>query len=346
MTYTYLISNRKILPLIKIYIFTFIFSFVFASIVQAVPSKIISSSHELSATNSQTVTLKSEVIIEKAYILLGDLFSNTGKKALNKVAYAPQPGKSSSFDAKWLYRIARAYKLNWRPLSLKTRAIVKRTSQVIYRDEIEDALAARLQTHGYRDNFEIELRQQGLKIHVAANEPATIDVDGLSINKSTGRFVANLLISANKPNAKRFRLTGRIHKLTQVPVVSRRLSRGDIIRKNDIEWITIKEREVRRGYIQNENQIIGMEAKRYIAAKTPLTTSHMQRPQLIKKGGIVNVALINGAMRLTTQGRSLENGTLGDIIRIKNIKTKKIIEAKVTGASSAKVGLLRAISLN
>ena len=99
MTYTYLIFNRKILPLIKIYIFTFIFSFVFASIVQAVPSKIISSSHELSATNSQTVALKSEVIIEKAYILLGDLFSNTGKKALNKVAYAPQPGKSSSFDA-------------------------------------------------------------------------------------------------------------------------------------------------------------------------------------------------------------------------------------------------------
>jgi flagella basal body P-ring formation protein FlgA len=89
-----------------------------------------------------------------------------------------------------------------------------------------------------------------------------------------------------------------------------------------------------------------MAAKRYIAAKTPLTTSHMQRPQLIKKGGIVNVALINGSMRLTTQGRSLENGSLGDIIRIKNIKTKIIIEAKVTGASSAKVGLLRAISLD
>ena len=346
MAYTDLFSNRKILPLIKIYTITLIFSFGFTSIVKAIPLKKFHSSNELSTTNSQIVTLKSAVIVEKAYILLGDLFSNTGKKALIKVAYAPQPGKSSSFDAKWLYRIARAYKLKWRPLSLKTRAIVERASQVIYRDEIEDALAARFQTHGYRGNFEIEFGQQRLKIHVPANEPATIDIDGLSINKSTGRFVANLLIPANKPNAKRFRLTGRVHRLTQVPVVSRRLSRGDIIQKNDIEWISIREREIRRGYIQNEDEIIGMAAKRYIAAKTPLTTSHMQRPQLIKKGGIVNVALINGSMRLTTQGRSLENGSLGDIIRIKNIKTKIIIEAKVTGASSAKVGLLRAISLN
>ena len=302
--------------------------------------------YPLSVKNNQTIELKSSVLVEGTHILLGDFFTNTGEKSGIKVAYAPQAGKKSQFDAKWLFRIARAYNLNWRPLSLKTRALVERSSQVIFGDEIEDVLIASFRTHGYQNNFEIEFGQREPKIHVPVNEPATIGIDDLSITKSTGRFVVNLLIPANSINARRFRLTGRIHKLIQIPVVSRRLSRGDIIQKNDIEWIDLRERKLLRGYIQDAKKIIGMAARRYIEARTPLTASNMQRPQLVKKGSIVNIALVNGTMRLTTQGRSLENGSLGDTIRIKNTRTKKIIEAQITGASSAKVGLLRASSLN
>ena len=346
MNYIELVNKIKIHPLLKFFTFIFNFLFVFVLISQAVYSKNISLTQTISGKNEQTITLKSEVTVEQEYIQLGDLFNNTGAKAIIKVAYSPQPGMKSRFDAKWLYRISRAYNLNWRPLSLKTRATVLRASQAIYRDEIEDALIERLRSQGVVGNFEIEFGRPGLKIHVAANEPATIGIEGLLVKKTTGRFVANLLVPANKQNAKRIRLSGRIHRLIQIPVIDRRLSRGDIAQKNDIKWIEVRSRDLRRGYIMNEEEIIGMAARRHIRARTPLTKSQMQRPQLIKKGGIVNIALVNGAMRLTTQGRSLENGSLGDIIRIKNIKTKKIIEARVTGTASAKVGLLRAISLN
>jgi flagella basal body P-ring formation protein FlgA len=293
-----------------------------------------------------TVTLKNAVIVEGNYILLGDLFTNAGPKADTKVAYAPKPGRRSHFDAKWLYRVARAYGLKWRPLTLKTRAIVERSSQEIFRDEIEDALTASFRDQGYQDKFEIELGNRSLKIHVAANEPATIGVENLSINRSTGRFVATMVTPANTPGAKRYRLTGRIHKLVQVPVISRRLSRGDVIRKNDIEWIDVREHTLRRGYILDDSQVIGMAAKRYIAAKTPITTNLIQRPQLVSKGDLVTVSLRAGSMSLTTQGRAMEAGSLGDIVRVKNAKSKKVVEAKVTGNGTVKVSLLRAIALN
>ncbi len=295
--------------------------------------------------NEQAVRLKPVVVIEKPYILLGDIFANIGNKAGIKVAYSPQPGKQSRFDAKWLYRVARAYNLKWRPLTLKTHLIVERASQVIYGDEIEEVLIAALKNHGYRGKLEIEVGQQAKNIHVATNQPTTIGVDGLSINNSTGRFVATLVIPANKPQAKRFRLTGRIHKLIEIPVIKHRLSRGDIIKKNDIEWIKIRERALHRGYIENEGKIVGMEARRHIAARTPLTANQVQRPQLVKKGSLVNISLVNAYMRLTTKGRSLENGGAGDTIRIKNIKTKKIILAKVTGADSARVSTIRTLVL-
>ncbi|MBT7268526.1 MAG: flagellar basal body P-ring formation protein FlgA [Rhodospirillaceae bacterium] len=297
-------------------------------------------------SQDQKVTLNDAVIVEDSYILLGDLFNNAGEKAGTKIAYAPQPGKRSHFDATWLYRVARAYGLKWRPLTLKTKALVERASQQIDREEIEDALIAHFQDQGYRDKFEIELGNRSLKIHVAANDPATIDIVGLSANRSTGRFVATMVIPANTPGAKRYRLTGRLHKLVQIPVISRRLSRGDVVKKNDIEWIDVRERTIKRGYIQDESQIIGMAARRYTQAKTPLTTSHMQRPQLVTKGGLVTISLNSGLMSLKTQGRALETGSLGDTIRVKNGRSKKIVEAIVTGAGNVKVSLLKAVALN
>jgi len=299
----------------------------------------------MGSRNDPSVTLKPTLIIEKPYILLGDLFSNIGNKAGIKVAYSPQPGKRSRFDAKWLYRIARAYNLKWRPLTRKTHVIVERASQVIYRDEIEDVLISALKNNGYRDKFEIQIGQQANKIHIPTDQPATIGVDGLSINNATGRFVATLVTPRNEPQSKRFRLTGRVHKLIEIPVIGRRLSRGEIIKKNDIEWINIRERLLRRGYIENESEIVGMEARRYIAARTPLTANQVQRPQLIKKGSLVNISLVKAYMRLTTKGRSLENGSFGDIIQIKNIKTKKIILAKVMGAGSAQISPIRTLAL-
>jgi len=292
------------------------------------------------------VTLKDAVIVEGNYILLGDLFTNAGPKADTRVAYAPKPGRRSFFDAKWLFRVARAYGLKWRPLTLKTRAIVERSSQEIFRDEIEDALAASFQDRGYQNKFEIELGNRSLKIYVAANEPATIGVENLSVNRSTGRFVATMVTPANKPGAKRYRLTGRIHKLVQVPVVGRRLSRGDVIRKNDIEWINVREYTLRRGYILDDNEIIGMAAKRYIAARAPIATSQIQRPQLVSKGDLVTISLNAGQMSLKTQGRAMEAGSHGDVVRVKNSKSKKVVETRVTGKGTVKVSLLRAAALN
>ena len=330
--------QRKLFFLLKAAIFVLAFSFALATALPLQAAGI--------ASIDTKVTLKDAVIVEGNYILLGDLFTNAGPKADTRVAYAPKPGRRSHFDAKWLYRVARAYGLKWRPLTLKTRAIVERSSQEIFRDEIEDALTASFQDQGYRDKFEVELGNRSLKIYVAANEPATIGVENLSINRSTGRFVATLVTPANKPGAKRYRLTGRVHRLVQVPVISRRISRGEIIRKNDIEWIDVREYTLRRGFILDDSQVIGMAAKRYIAAKTPISASQIQRPQLVSRGDLVTVSLQAGQMSLKTQGRAIEAGSLGDVVRVKNSKSKKVVETRVTGKGTVKVSLLRATALN
>jgi flagella basal body P-ring formation protein FlgA len=290
--------------------------------------------------------LKIAVIVEGRYITLGDLFENAGARTKTNVAYAPSPGKRAIFDARWLYRVARANGLKWRPFNLKTRAVVERAGQEIRRAEIVDALMSEFKERGLDDDIEIDFGGRSMRLYVAANRAATVGIESLNHDPNTGRFVATIAVPAGDPAAHRLRITGRIYTLISVPVLSKKLYRGDIIRKHHLEWKKIRKTKILRQTITEPEQLIGMAAKRLIGADRPIRTAQIRRPLLIAKGGLVTIRLNYANMSLTAQGRSLDEGSLGDVVRITNSQSKNIVEARVTGANRVRVQSLNARTLN
>jgi flagella basal body P-ring formation protein FlgA len=302
-------------------------------------------SSEFSKKSIKIVSLNPYITVQKNHILLGEIFTNVGIKANSRVAYSPKPGKSARFDAKWLYRIARAHGLKWRPLSLKTHVIVERASYEIYEDEVLDALRKSFYDRGYQNNIEIDMNNRRLNIHVATNKNSMISVTGLTVKKKTGRFIATLIVPGDSSNAQRFRLTGRVHRLVNIPTLNKNFKRNDVIKKDDIEWIKVRSHKLRNGVLQDDEEIIGMAAKRRITSNTPLISNYLQRPKLVNKGDLVTISLTSQGLQLTTRGRAQDSGSKGDIIRIKNNKSKKIIEAKVIGEDMVIVNLFNRIAL-
>ena len=290
--------------------------------------------------------LKNAIIVEGRYVTLGDLFENAGTRDGANVAYAPSPGKRAIFDAKWLYRVARAHGLNWRPLNMKTRAIVERAGQEIHRAEIVDALMSEFKNRGADDDIEIDFGGRSMRLYVAANRPATVGIESLNHDPNTGRFVATIAVPAGDPAAQRLRITGRVFTLVSVPVLSKKLYRGDVIRKHHLDWKKIRKANVLRQTITEAEQLIGMAAKRLISSNRPIRQAQIRRPMLIAKGGIVTIRLSYANMSLTAQGRSLDEGSLGDVVRITNSQSKKIVEARVTGANRVRVQSLSASAVN
>ena len=295
---------------------------------------------------AEEAILKNAVIVEGRYITLGDLFENAGARTKTNVAYAPSPGKRAIFDARWLYRVARANGLKWRPFNLKTRAVVERAGQEIRRAEIVDALMSEFKERGLDDDIEIDFGGRSMRLYVAANRAATVGIESLNHDPNTGRFVATIAVPAGDPAARRLRITGRIYTLISVPVLSKKLYRGDIIRKHHLEWKKIRKTKILRQTITEPEQLIGMAAKRLIGADRPIRTAQIRRPLLIAKGGLVTIRLNYANMSLTAQGRSLDEGSLGDVVRITNSQSKNIVEARVTGANRVRVQSLNARTLN
>jgi len=292
------------------------------------------------------VILNENVNVIGSIIHLGDLFDGVGDKASVAVAYAPEPGKRAFFDVNWLYRVAQQHKLAWKPLSLRQRSVVERGSIVIGSEEIKDHILAALVEKGIGAEFSIELNNNMLRLHLPSDSSATMAVQDITFNPNTRRFAANIVAPVDSPGSTRTRVTGKIFRMLEIPVLNRRLAGGEIIRNQDIKWIEIRSKQTGRNVITNETDLVGMSAKRGLRMGVPIRISEVGHPVLVVKGSLVVMTLIMPQMRLTSQGKAMENGIDGDTIRVLNTQSNKVVQATVTSSGQVRVIPISHIAMN
>jgi flagella basal body P-ring formation protein FlgA len=286
---------------------------------------------------SAPVMLRASALVSSKIISLGDVFANTGDKAQSALAYAPIPGKRAVFDARWLYRVAKAYKLNWRPLSNLDTIVVQRASSIIRQEEIAEQLKQTLVEHGADPNMEIHFSTQVSSIHVAGDGMSEIGFENVNFNSRTLRFSTMMHAPSGDPTAPRKRVTGRLHATTEIPVAARRILKDEIINKSDLRWVKVRTSRLQNDTISNLVDLIGKTPKRGIREGQAIRSSAIQKPILVKKGSLVTIILRANKMLLTAQGKALQPGSEGDVIRIANTQSNHTIEAEVIGSGRAAV---------
>ncbi len=298
------------------------------------------------AAAADTVMLREAIAVNSKVVRLGDLFTGVGDKADIAVAYAPEPGKRAIFDARWLFRVARAYQLDWRPLSLQDQVVVERESLMVTREEIEDHIRAALIERGVDPAIQVELTNRMMRIYLPGTATSTIGVEDVAYETRTGRFAAVVAAPAGEPTATRVRVTGKVHKVSEVPVPARRLAPNDVITANDVKFVSMRDDRVPRDAVTNADDLIGMAAKRSLRPGVPVQSIAVQQPILVPKGSLVTIVLQAPRMTLTAQGKALENGTEGETIRVANSRSKKTIEAEVAGPGRVVVKSVDALAMN
>ena len=141
-------------------------------------------------------------------------------------------------------------------------------------------------------------------------------------------------------------MTGRVHKLAEVPILRRNFLPGEIIRASDVAWKS--ERVDLFGYntVLDVDKLIGYAARRPITGGRPVRASDIKPQILVQKGAMVTVSYRTASMAITTRGKALEKGFRGQTIRIKNLKTDKVIYGQVVGADAVAIVPATVASLN
>ena len=158
--------------------------------------------------------------------------------------------------------------------------------------------------------------------------------------------MATVAAPAGDLTARRHRIAGRVHKMVSIPVVSKRLRSGDIIKKHNVEWVRVRKSSVRRDTVLHEEDLVGMAVKRVLRERAPIKLSYVQRPLLVKKNGLVTIQLSSRLMTLTAQGKALQDGSKGEVVQVRNIQSKKLIEAIVTSTGKVSVDSAPRLAMN
>lgn len=78
----------------------------------------------------------------------------------------------------------------------------------------------------------------------------------------------------------------------------------------------------------------GMESTRPIRAHTPIL-SHMVQPiPTVRKNAHVRIKYTVGGIELSTLGRALANGVKGDVVKIQNIDSNRIVMGQIVDATT------------
>ncbi len=170
-----------------------------------------------------------------------------------------------------------------------------------------------------------------------AAKPIHADIDGLDLDKAHNRWQAVLIIEADGKNLAPVKLSGRYDEMAQVPMLKRQLQAGDVISEDDIEWNREPVQHLRKNTITETSELIGKSPRRVISQGRAIRREEIASPAIINKGARITIYYKSRNLEIKTLGEAIDSGAKGDVIRVKNVASKSIIQGTVESSDLVRV---------
>jgi len=135
-----------------------------------------------------------------------------------------------------------------------------------------------------------------------------------------------------------------LSKVNINPVVLRKMSAmvmkdnrniGHIIQASDLKQIPVWIGGEKKGYITEEKDCVGKELAKEIASGELIRKPDLLNPVCAQRGQVIWVTCNSGALTVKLAVQAMENGRLGDVIKVQNRSTEKEFSVELTGPKQA-----------
>lgn len=132
-------------------------------------------------------------------------------------------------------------------------------------------------------------------------------------------------------------VTAKTVRMGSVVVTKRRLERGSILAEKDLAVESRDLFTIHGGVIGSIAEVAGMILSRPVALGAVLAPVMVEREKLVKKGDRVRIIIRSSGIELSTAGEANEQGGLGEMIKVRNTESRKIVAGRVTGPGEVTV---------
>lgn len=224
-------------------------------------------------------------------------------------------------------------------LMLGALAMQAQAASVFTGREAAQAVGQALIREGAGDEVRVQMsgiREDDLLVP-SAQAVVTAQVDSLHWDKARRSWDATLLLTSGGQNLAPIKLSGRYDEMVRVPTLKQRMQTGEIIAEEDIVWEDVPASHQRKNIVADSKVLIGKAPKRTISAGRPIRLDEITGPTIIAKGSQVTLVYKTSSIEIKTLGEALENGSLGAVIKVKNLSSKAAIQGVVEGEGKVRI---------
>lgn len=114
-----------------------------------------------------------------------------------------------------------------------------------------------------------------------------------------------------------------------VIVLSQPIRRGEFYSKEILQFEKREISSLRSGFFTNLKSIVSKQATRNLSFGSVINKANITEPKLIKRGEKVTIKVQSPNLEISVAGIALMDGVQNQNIRIKNIKSKQVLQATV-----------------
>ncbi|GGY50667.1 flagellar basal body P-ring formation chaperone FlgA [Parvularcula lutaonensis] len=151
-------------------------------------------------------------------------------------------------------------------------------------------------------------------------------VELVRFDRRTGNYEAIISHRGNQAKIK-----GRASVSVPVVVASRTLRRDHVIGPADLEVRNVSIAQVPADAFSMVEDAVGMSVKRSLVAGRPVREDDVGAPIVLRKNEAVEIVYERKGMVLSARGRALDEGAVGDAVRVVTDGQEQVVMGEVAG---------------
>lgn len=157
---------------------------------------------------------------------------------------------------------------------------------------------------------------QALSVAVSSDDPSPLSRQRLDVSCA---------------DASGWSVTALVQASVFLPVVhaARVIERGQTISAEQLQLQEVNIGKAPRGFYNSFDEVVGQGAKRRVRAGQLIAPNLLTTPLLIRRGQQVTIVASQDGISASATGEALANGREGEVIRVRNLGSQKVIEAQV-----------------
>lgn len=291
------------------------------------------------------ITFKKETAVTTDFVTFGDVAefdedSRLAEALASKViARSPDPGESMLLNSVNIQKeILRKTRLSrytlWNGSSV---VAVARKGQEVTTETLLGAIDDYLQRKKQSlPEAEIRFKPRSLPLPLMLPK-GQLDIEVVSSNPSLLKSSGfSLILRVDGKVEENFSIQGDLQALAEVVVVTDSLSRGTILSPANTAT-AVRDLTEHTQPCTDLRSILGKRVKHSLRAQSVLSVTDVEIPPLVRRGQLVKIVLNRGNMHITATGIARSDGKHGEIIRVQNASSNKLIHCMVAAPGIVEV---------